>query len=456
MVKNNYIQVIDDIYIYIRDNAVGGIFNYYFRAGSRAIRKSTGTSNINDAKRKAIYAYEEYRLNPNKAVIAAAVAAAPAAMTTSFKMVAEKWLERRKSKSDYKRNYATVMNYLIPHFDGKLKMKDIRSLTQTHIDEYLEERKAYWVTGAGASLTQTYLRKGRKVVTKNKPKGELCENTRNRESTPLRQIIQLAKKDGLIDANAQLDVEWLKSESEPRPDFSLRQADKICRLAKERMLIGNLSFQRDRTMLCAYIHLLRHTGMRPGELISLEWRDVDLTNRLLIIRGRRGGRKTGSRVVPLLYNEPITVLKEMQNRRIAELNGASINENDPIFIKKNGTQVDSFKTSFNTLLKACEFEHPSGKHDYSQYSFRHTYVTQIAKLGLPTQLLSKVLGTSLEMINAHYDHNSAIEALAWMDAYTKTAKAPAVVTGGDTSLRLHQQPDHTVDLVIKDGGLTFK
>ncbi len=114
MVKNDYIQVIDDIYIYIRDNSVGGIFNYYFRVGNRAIRKSTGTSNINDAKRKAIYAYEEYRLNPNKAVIAAAIAAAPAAKTTSFKMVAEKWLERRKSKSDYKRNLATVTNYLIP------------------------------------------------------------------------------------------------------------------------------------------------------------------------------------------------------------------------------------------------------------------------------------------------------------------------------------------------------
>ena len=34
---------------------------------------------------------------------------------------------------------------------------------------------------------------------------------------------------------------------------------------------------------------------------------------------------------------------------------------------------------------------------------------------MPARLLTKVAGTSEEMLDRHYDHSTAMEALAWMD-----------------------------------------
>lgn len=71
MVKNNYIKIIDGVYLNIRDNAVNGIYNYYINTGTNSDRKSARTRDYNKAMIIAIHAYQQLLTNPNKVKAAA-------------------------------------------------------------------------------------------------------------------------------------------------------------------------------------------------------------------------------------------------------------------------------------------------------------------------------------------------------------------------------------------------
>ncbi len=62
--------------------------------------------------------------------------------------------------------------------------------------------------------------------------------------------------------------------------------------------------------LDCFLHLMIHTGMRPGEALGLLWQDVDLTNRRLSITGTLKEARlltpSGAGVVQLIRNDPKT------------------------------------------------------------------------------------------------------------------------------------------------------
>jgi hypothetical protein len=188
MDAKGYIKVIDGVYIYSRDNAVTGIWHYYFKMGKRVFRKSTATTDINKAKIVAIHQFQEATINIDK--VPAIAAAPPLTKTISFKMVATRWLNQRRQENDFERNNKVVTSYLIPFFDGVLKMKDIGTITQSQINDYIEWRRYYRVTGDGSKQAlNIYQRGGRRVRAKVVQYGALANSTLNRENITLNHII---------------------------------------------------------------------------------------------------------------------------------------------------------------------------------------------------------------------------------------------------------------------------
>ena len=436
MEKNNYINVFKNIYVYSRDNSKNGVWHFYFRLNGKARRGTTGCVGLDDAKMVAVQKFHEAQANPHKAT----------SKKISFKAVATSWLALQAGDKDMSRHETAVNRFLVPYFDGDINLKDMGAITQSQINNYIIWRRNYWVTGPGSvQATMTYEREGKTVKSKAPTHGITSNGTINRENIALSNIFKYAIDEGVLSHTARIAVPRLKTEDVTRPDFTDEQADLICNLARQRASISNLKVARERRILLAYVILLRYTGMRPGELLSLTWRDVDIEGRRISLRGVTGGSKTGVRAVPLMFDEAIDQLNDLMRCRCAELGAESVRPGENLFIDPDGTAIKCFKRSFPALIKACNFDPPPGNEGYTAYSFRHSFITTLGKMGMPDALQTKALGTSREMIGVHYDHNSINEALRWMDANRKPKPPEASESGGGWGEAERQFPDDWLD-----------
>lgn len=113
----------------------------------------------------------------------------------------------------------------------------------------------------------------------------LSGKTINNLLIPLRQAIEQAYVDGLIDSNPMARVKNLK--------FSTREPDPFSD-AEVRKILSNLEGANKNLIQFAFA-----TGLRTSELIALRWEDVDLSAekvfvRVAIVRGREKAPKTKS------------------------------------------------------------------------------------------------------------------------------------------------------------------
>jgi integrase len=146
--------------------------------------------------------------------------------------------------------------------------------------------------------------KGKPV--EDKPSRLLSPKTINNILTVLRRMLVVARKRGLIESVP--DVEWLKSE---KPDFDFLDFEEAKRLVAA-------AEGEWRTMILVGLR----TGMRIGELLALQWQDVDLvagriTVRRNVVWGHHGTPKSGKpREIPL-SNDALAALKSHRHLRSA-------------------------------------------------------------------------------------------------------------------------------------------
>ena len=140
------------------------------------------------------------------------------------------------------------------------------------------------------------------------------------------------------------------------------------------------------------------TGLRPGEWLALEWRDIDRKQRVVYARrSYRNGRikypKTDAsmRAVPL-QARALTALDAIPKEGRGEL----------VFPSSAGGYFDLHNFR-NRHWRPAQLD-AGIKPPRRVYDLRHTFATFALRAGISTFDLSRYMGTSLTMIDRHYGH----------------------------------------------------
>ncbi|MDR3472578.1 MAG: site-specific integrase [Devosia sp.] len=390
------------VYIHHRENSKSGIYHYYFRRLGNLWRGSTKTKDRAQATNAAVAAY-----------FAARAGETPAKRKASFKETAERWLALNEHHRDIaNRRQATTK--MIEFFDAVAKVRDVGQLSQKDINDYLAWRKTYH-TATERKGKREYLRGGKRVVGKAQSYGVASNDTLNRENQSLRMILAFAADEGW--PTGTLKVPTLPSERRRRPHFSAEEEAVLWRLAKLRIdEAPNGKTRQERAMLLEYMAVLRATGMRPCELGSVRWADIDLGGGTLAIRKRH---KTAPRTIPLDLGEADRIVSELKAARVAEAEaaGRTLKITERVFPGR-GEASRSFKRSLERLVEECGFAPVAGK-KRTAYSLRHSFATELTDEGMSSSMLARVMGTSTKMIEMNYDHGDTIQSVRnWLAAKT--------------------------------------
>ena len=202
----------------------------------------------------------------------------------------------------------------------------------------------------------------------------------------LRQVLARAVVWGMLDVNpAKQGVENpQRRRTEKRPFESWEELDAVA--------------ERLGPRLGAMVIFAAATGMRPGEWVALEHRDIDRAARVAYVRRSFSkGRLTCPKTEASIRAVPLQAVALAALDRLPP--GGP---RDLLFPAERGGYLDLHNFR-NRNWKPAQLA--AGVEPFRRvYDLRHTFATFALRAGLSTFELSRYMGASLTMIDRHYGH----------------------------------------------------
>jgi integrase len=157
------------------------------------------------------------------------------------------------------------------------------------------------------------------------------------------------------------------------------------------------------------------TGLRPGEWIALEHRDIDRNASVVYVRrAYRNGRVKVPKTEASIRAVPLQTIALAALERLPA-NGRS----RLVFPSPNGGYFDlhNFRNRYWKPAQLAAGITPLRR----VYDLRHTFATLALRAGISTFELSRYMGTSLGMIDRHYGHlarDGREHAIRLLDIFT--------------------------------------
>ncbi len=213
----------------------------------------------------------------------------------------------------------------------------------------------------------------------------------------LKSFFNFLASDGIINENPAARIKL------PRRD---KPIPKVVSEADFKRLISCIKFAHPRCRKyyirdMLIFHILYYCGLRKGELLALEWDDIDLEKNILTVRSSKN--KTG-RIIPI-HPEVKGLLDSYLAQRLPLSNRA-------LLIGEMGNRLckATFTNMLNTYLKISGLKEKG----YSAHSLRHSFATRLIDKNVNLFLVQRLMGhKSLDAtkVYVHFDRESNKESI---------------------------------------------
>ena len=240
----------------------------------------------------------------------------------------------------------------------------------------------------------------------------LSPHTANRSYATLRASLTKAEEWGfiaehplrkmrLLKTDSNLKVRYLSIEEEQRLRAALDQRE--TNMKKERKNGNHWREQRNISLMLDFetvtfcdhlkpmVLLSINTGLRRGELFSLEWKNIDFALKQLTVEGTNAkSRKT--RYIPL-NQEACQSLSDWKKQ--------CPEGTQHVFTNRHGKAFTEIKTAWKKLLKDSNIQ------DFRWHDLRHHFASKLAMNGVDLNTVRELLGHSSYTMTLRYAHLSA-------------------------------------------------
>jgi len=304
-----------------------------------------------------------------------------------FKDFAVDYLEYSKANkalSSYDRDVTTVQGHLLPVW----RDFQLSRITAKMIEEYKLQR-----------------------LEKVKP------STLNREMNTIKNLFSKATEwEYLRESPAKL-VKWIKTGKGSLRCLSREEAEAFIEASK---LSQNHHFY-------PIVVVALYTGMRRGEILRLQWQDVDFKSGKIQVVSRDGGytKNYESRSIPM--NESLKEVLKKHPRRL---------DSPYVFCNEKGEPFKDVDTSFANALKKSAVPH------FRFHDLRHTFASWLVMGGVDIRTVQELLGhkdlrmtmryahlapdhmkRAVEVLDSHYEENS-IKSTEILDGHYLDTEGP--------------------------------
>ena len=243
-------------------------------------------------------------------------------------------------------------------------------------------------------------RQGVKAFVDGKLKAECSYHLIDSTLVLLRMILNEAVEDGLIKSHPVKQTQKLLGPApriaRPEP-FSDRDFEK---------LLGH--FKRKHPRWYEFVMLLHRTGMRIGEALALEWRDVDFEQGQIWVhqnfpvtlsKKELGTTKSNERFVDM-SPQLAMALKDLQRRKRKEYFGKSEPEPKWVFSNNRGRPMyySRFRTIFSSVQEQLKIRYRK------PHNLRHTFASKLLAEGQPITYVANQLGDTVQTMLRRYAH----------------------------------------------------
>lgn len=242
----------------------------------------------------------------------------------------------------------------------------------------------------------------------NRFKAGIKPSTVNRDMACLKAVLQKAVEWNVIEVNPLSKLKPSKIDKLPKSRYLTKQEEQRLKQAlskrdtslKAKRNSGNL-WRETRGYNLYPIHkdidyvdylepiiiLAMNTGLRKGEILSLEWRDINFPTKHLTVRGTNT-KNSNTRHIPL-NTVALKMLKQWKSQD---------KFNKYIFHAGDGIKLANFKKSYRNLLKQARIE------NFTIHDLRHHFASKLVMSGVPLNTVRELLGHANLDTTIRYAH----------------------------------------------------
>ena len=263
----------------------------------------------------------------------------------TFKELADEWLSLQEVSKELKPS-------------SLLKMKSCKERSYNAIGNILVSKLSY-------RKIQAFISSLAKNGMNQKTGGGLSEKTQKHYLTFISDIMLYAKKCGYIDSNPCRDITFTKSVKKEKEVYSLDEAKALLAAIDKKAPLNYRLF----------FNLLAYSGMRRGEALGLEYKDINFETSVLTIC------RTSN------YHQGYGVYTDTPKTKSSY---RSLYIQHSIIITWNGKPLHP-SAPYKWLKRFCEHEKLTFK---ALHSFRHFVASQALASGIDVKAVSNMLGHS--------------------------------------------------------------